>query len=45
MLLMLLLLGIQLPPILFAVAYGVVGLIVLMLLILAVLKLRNRNLK
>ena len=37
------LMAIQLPQIVFYVGYGVVGLIVLMLVILAVLKLRNRN--
>ena len=34
-----------LPQIVYDVAYGFVGLIVLGLLILAVLKLRNRNLR
>jgi hypothetical protein len=36
---------IHLPAILFDIAYGVAGLIVFGLLILAVLKLRNRNLR
>jgi hypothetical protein len=42
---MLLLYAIQLPPILFGVAYVVVGLIVFMLLLLVFLKWRNRNLR
>ena len=35
---------IHLPMIVFYIAYAVVGLIVFMLLILAILKIRNRNL-